>query len=89
MEIKAIGHYEGTQVIHECATLLILHFTYTRLRLWSYSTISKLLPKLLFVVAILVSLPSLSFDCHSDGSFVGSFVASAASIDNFKERGVH
>ena len=63
----------------------ILHFTHTHLWLWLYSTIPKLLPKLLIVVAIFVSLPLFSFDCHIDGSFIGAYVASAASIDNFEE----
>ena len=66
----------------------IFHFTHTRLWLWLYSTITKLLPKLLIVVAILVSLPSFSFDCHSDGSFIGAYVTSAASIVNFEEYGI-
>jgi hypothetical protein len=50
--------------------------------------IMKLLPKLLIGVATLVSLPPLSFDAYSVGSFIGAFVASAASIDNFEEHDI-
>jgi hypothetical protein len=43
---------------------------------------------LLIGVATLVSLPPLSFDAYSVGSFIGAFVASAASIDNFEEHDI-
>jgi len=50
--------------------------------------IMKLLPKLLIGVATFVSLPPLSFDAYSVGSFIGAFVVSAASIDNFEEHDI-
>jgi len=43
---------------------------------------------LLIGVVTSVSLPPLSFDAYSVGSFIGAFVASAASIDNFEEHDI-